>query len=58
MREAFELTPILVAGTIAAVLFVLYESLYEDSTMSATTLGVGFGIGAACQIGVRLLGVS
>jgi hypothetical protein len=58
MREAFEPIPILVAGVIAMVLFTLYESMYEDSIMSATTLGVGFGIGAAVQIGVRLVGVS
>lgn len=57
IKNAFELKPLLVAGIIGGLAFYIYE-MVSSSDGVVTDFAVGFGIGAAVQIGVRLTGVS
>lgn len=61
MHKVFEIEPIIVAGIIGALAYLVYTSTIETppSTAGITeNVAVGFGIGAIVQIGVRMAGVS
>lgn len=58
MARAFEMKPLLVAALIGAAALWTWGYVHKGTGDHARDLAVGAGLGAAVQLGVRLVGVS
>ena len=56
--DRLDLMSIVVAGAIGAILLTATDHIRGVTSTTTSTIAYGFGIGAAVQISVRLMGVS